>query len=579
MKRVFFAAFLLSFTFLYAQKQGPELYPEVEEKTAPKVLNLYTSLGLEPAIVQQNAFVSEKERVEEIYKWNKKNKPIKIGLVRFLKKDLSFKKGTPFFTTTLPSGEKVVTFGIKIEKAKRLRLRLDNVKVPKGTIFTALNPSGEEVRSFDTSIIDHKGGIWTPSIGGDQYILEIHLPKEANLEDVEFTISRFAEIIFDRENNLAPRTSHTNCLQDAMCYGNSTLQDIDLLRDAIGWYDFVSGGSIYYCSGGLINDLDTSSYRPLFLTANHCISTQSEASSAEFYFKDYTDSCNGSSKPLGNLDTVVGSTLLETGAYSDGKPDFTLLELSSLPPNSVLLGWDASTGNVTDNMKLHRISHPFPDNNLLPEPQTYNQIEYDDSPSGTCTGVPTSVFMYSEPKIGGTYGGSSGAPVVKSGLMIVGQLLGACGPTPDTPCDMDDYEVDGRFSETYQYIQNHLAGGGGGGGTCTADTYTHCFQSGRFRVTVDWRDQNNNTGQGRRVDLTDASGLFWFFSPDNIEMLVKVLDGCAINNYYWVLFAATTDQEFTLTITDVVRGSTKTYFNPLKHMADAVIDVQAFRCN
>ncbi len=71
------------------------------------------------------------------------------------------------------------------------------------------------------------------------------------------------------------------------------------------------------------------------------------------------------------------------------------------------------------------------------------------------------------------------------------------------------------------------------------------------------------------------SGLFWFFEAENRELLVKVFDGCGINDRFWVFSAATTDVEFTLRVTDTMSGTVKTYFNPLG-VAAANTDTDAF---
>ena len=72
------------------------------------------------------------------------------------------------------------------------------------------------------------------------------------------------------------------------------------------------------------------------------------------------------------------------------------------------------------------------------------------------------------------------------------------------------------------------------------------------------------------------SGLFWFFSPNNWEMLVKVLDGCRSNGHYWVFAAATTNVEYTLRVTDTDNGVSKQYFNPLGQASPAITDTSAF---
>jgi hypothetical protein len=59
-------------------------------------------------------------------------------------------------------------------------------------------------------------------------------------------------------------------------------------------------------------------------------------------------------------------------------------------------------------------------------------------------------------------------------------------------------------------------------------------------------------------------------------MLVKVLDGCALNGRYWVFSAATTDVEYTLRITDTETGDVREYWNPLGSAAAALTDTGAF---
>jgi hypothetical protein len=74
------------------------------------------------------------------------------------------------------------------------------------------------------------------------------------------------------------------------------------------------------------------------------------------------------------------------------------------------------------------------------------------------------------------------------------------------------------------------------------------------------------------------SGLFYFFGPANIEMLIKVLNACVpeLGNRFWVFYAATTNVELTLTVTDTQTGRVKVYFNPLNQTAVPVQDVNAF---
>jgi plastocyanin len=71
---------------------------------------------------------------------------------------------------------------------------------------------------------------------------------------------------------------------------------------------------------------------------------------------------------------------------------------------------------------------------------------------------------------------------------------------------------------------------------CLASATALCVNNNRFQIEVDWRTPDGNSGPGQAVPIASApdSGLFYFFSPSNLEMLVKVLNGCGLNNRYWV---------------------------------------------
>jgi plastocyanin len=113
---------------------------------------------------------------------------------------------------------------------------------------------------------------------------------------------------------------------------------------------------------------------------------------------------------------------------------------------------------------------------------------------------------------------------------------------------------------------------------CVAGTHTLCVTGGRFMLETVWHTAADS-GVGTSVVLPSApsSGLFYFFSADNIEVLAKVLNACFPPfNRFWVFFAATTDQEFALVVTDTQTGKTKGYYNPLSRPAAPVTDSDAF---
>jgi len=115
---------------------------------------------------------------------------------------------------------------------------------------------------------------------------------------------------------------------------------------------------------------------------------------------------------------------------------------------------------------------------------------------------------------------------------------------------------------------------------CLASATALCVNNNRFQIEVDWRTPppNETSGQGQAVPIASApdSGLFYFFSANNLEMLIKVLNACGLNSRYWVFFAATTNVEFGVTVTDTQNGKVKSYFNPLNRPAPPVQDTDAF---
>lgn len=101
----------------------------------------------------------------------------------------------------------------------------------------------------------------------------------------------------------------------------------------------------------------------------------------------------------------------------------------------------------------------------------------------------------------------------------------------------------------------------------------------RFRVRVQWRNFEGGTGPGRLVAATPDSADFWFFSDDNIEITIKVLDACSFSGHYWVFFAAATNVGYTVTVEDLETSRVKTYENPLGTLSPAVGDTEAFPCD
>lgn len=88
------------------------------------------------------------------------------------------------------------------------------------------------------------------------------------------------------------------------------------------------------------------------------------------------------------------------------------------------------------------------------------------------------------------------------------------------------------------------------------------LQGGRFAVSASWRDRDGNSGAAQPMPYGEQTGWFWFFAEENLELLVKLLDGTAVNGKAWVFWGALSDVEYWLTVTDRASRVTRRYHNP-----------------
>ncbi|MCH9649678.1 MAG: hypothetical protein K0U98_15675 [Deltaproteobacteria bacterium] len=113
------------------------------------------------------------------------------------------------------------------------------------------------------------------------------------------------------------------------------------------------------------------------------------------------------------------------------------------------------------------------------------------------------------------------------------------------------------------------------GPPCRASNTALCLQDGRFKVEMQWTDFQDRTGAGQAVSITEDTGYFWFFSDQNVETILKVLDGTPLNDHFWTFYGALSNVEYWITVTDAETGLTRRYFNPLRNFA-SVGDNESF---
>jgi hypothetical protein len=135
--------------------------------------------------------------------------------------------------------------------------------------------------------------------------------------------------------------------------------------------------------------------------------------------------------------------------------------------------------------------------------------------------------------------------------------------------------TDLRTNDSNVVLGQRQSAGFLGSGPCTPDANSLCLNNGRFKVTAAY-SSSAGSGAGTAIPGTSDTGQFWFFTSQNIEMVVKVLNGCGFNQRYWVFAGGLTNVQVTMTVTDMGNGSIKTYTNPLNTPFQPVQDTAAF---
>ena len=108
----------------------------------------------------------------------------------------------------------------------------------------------------------------------------------------------------------------------------------------------------FVCTGTLLNTC-AQDQTPYFLTANHCVATQTVAQTVEVYWFYQTTSCNSGVLRKIGCNSAPGANLLATQSAND----FSLLRLLNNAPGGALFsGWTTATQSTgTGVFGLH---HP-----------------------------------------------------------------------------------------------------------------------------------------------------------------------------------------------------------------------------
>lgn len=353
------------------------------------------------------------------------------------------------------AGGQVAAISFSAEGAHGLRLGVVARMLPPGTVLrvysqanagTVFQISGQEVlqriernaQAGDTTLDGRTW--WTPDLGSDEVTLELELPAGAATSTVDLSVPRvshiFENLAIPTEEELSAKINESaSCQLDASCYEAYANQ-----RNAVARMIFTSEGGTYACTGTLLND-SRASGTPYFLTANHCISRQAEASSLQTDWFYRAPACNSRTLSSTTAKRVNGAALL----YASATTDTSFLQLNDAPPTgAVFAGWDAGTQALGSSVVgLH---HPLAD--LLKI--SFGSVSSLTSCSATsatqfqCSGSSGNYYRVTWTQ-GTTEGGSSGSALFKDGTHVIGTLYG--GGSSCSATTVPDFY--GRFDVAY----------------------------------------------------------------------------------------------------------------------------------
>ena len=287
---------------------------------------------------------------------------------------------------------------------------------------------------------------WSPVIEGDTAGVEVHVASRAEgpfLMRVAGIQHLMESVQYPDGKRLSDIGDAGACNIDVRCRTTTPA----LLSAAVAKIIFTEAGSTYLCTGTLLNDTDNSSFIPYFMTANHCVSTQSVANTINSYWFFERATCGG-----GNPSTVThfagGATLLLTTSDTDA----TFLQMRDEGianlPGIWFAGWMVNnpTGRQADG-----IHHPSGDLKKWSRGVANGFANYGGAVNGTGSHIRVSWSQ------GTTEGGSSGSglfvPHPSTGEQVfTGNLHGGIASCSSQSAP-DWY---GRFDLTYPRVRQWL---------------------------------------------------------------------------------------------------------------------------
>lgn len=335
--------------------------------------------------------------------------------------------------TTLDNGDRIWQINIVSKDARTLNFILDQYQLSPNAKLYIHNDKKQFLGYYTAKENTKNKQVSTWLIDGEKATIEFYEPK-AEIGQSTFEISKIVHgyrSVKNIEDNTKGLNTSGHCNVDVDCAAGD---DWEKQKQSVAL--ILSSGSAW-CTGTLINNTAEDG-TPYFLTANHCINSQTTSWAFRFKWISENPDC-GTTAPSGDGPKTFSMSGASIVAKDNGT-DFLLLKLNNdIPENWDLTyaGWDRS-GNIPENVTgLHH-----PDGDIMKISQYYS------SPiKSTRYGVTN--WEIADWDLGMTEGGSSGSGLFDQNGRIIGQLYGgeaSCSGT-NTNGKWDNY---GRFDVSWE---------------------------------------------------------------------------------------------------------------------------------
>ncbi len=328
--------------------------------------------------------------------------------------------------TVADDGGTIWQYKIQSPGAKSLGLIFSTYVLPEGAELFIYNEDKTRVAGAFTSRNNKDTQMPVAQFKGSHLIIEYYEPADPEFEGqlvLGSVLQAYRKLKLE-EKAASSEQIGINCTEG---------EDWQDQKRSVCLMSFREGASGYYCTGFLVNNVKQDG-TPYFMTANHCISTNTVASTLVTYFNYENSTCDSDDASLEQ--TLSGAEL----KASLQRSDFTLLELSEYPPDEYepfYAGWNASGDQPSSGVCIHHPEGGTKSIALGGGPASYNSIiQWDDN-----TISPRNTHWEISFEKGGTESGSSGSPLFDENARVIGQLHGGD----------DGYEYYGKFSVSWDY--------------------------------------------------------------------------------------------------------------------------------